>query len=349
MTSTFKTGLFQTLNRPAKDEVIIDDEIYGKHVISEPVLVELLQSPAVARLAGVHQHGISGLLGLTPKMTRLEHCIGAFLLVRIVGGDLDEQVAALLHDISHTTMSHVVDFALSAPGESYHEKHKARYVRTTEIPAILARHGFGDLKPLDEELYPLVEQPSPHLCADRLDYALRDVVGLGHVGLEDARRLVASALRALPSATSPHRLLVLQDQRLALLLARGYMACDRDVWGNPAHGDLYTRTAELMKSLIQGGGVREEELWTLSDEEFWAKMRQAADAQGREAMDRLESEGLPDEAGLPLPANAKVRTIDPDIYTASSGGEAQPLSVLVPDYATEREQYVLARRALYSL
>ena len=347
MTSTFKSGRFQTLDFSAKNEVIIEDEIYGKHAISELVLIELLRSPAVSRLAGVHQHGISGLLGLTPKMTRLEHCIGAFLLVRIVGAGLDEQVAALLHDISHTTMSHVVDFALSKPGESYHEKHKARFVKTTEIPDILIRHGFGDLKPLEEELYPLVEMPSPHLCADRLDYALRDIVGLGHVSLEDAQRLVAS-LKALPSPTSPHRLLVLQDQQLALLFARGYMACDRDVWGNPAHGDLYTRTAELMRSMIRGGSVQEDELWSLSDEEFWAKMRQAADSEGKKAMDRLESEGLPDEAGLPLPANAKVRTIDPDIYTSSTS-EVQPLSVLVPDYATERQQYILARQALYSV
>ncbi len=345
MEHTFKSGYFQTLDFSVEAEVVVDDEIYGKHRVSEPVLVELLRSPDVSRLAGVHQHGISGLLGLTPKVTRLEHCIGAFLLVRVVGAGLDEQVAALLHDISHTTMSHVVDFALSEPGESYHEQHKARFVQTTELPDVLTRHGFGDLKPLEEELYPLVEMPTPHLCADRLDYALRDVVGLGHISLEDARRIVTS-LRALPSPTSPRRLLVLPDQQLALLLARGYMACDRDVWGNPAHGDLYTRTAQLMRSLIRGGGVREEELWTLSDEEFWAKMRQAADPEGRKAMDRLESEGLPDEMGLPLPRNAKIRTIDPDICLSSD--ETQPLSVLVPDYAIERQQYIRARQALYA-
>lgn len=34
-------------------------------------------------------------------------------------------------------MSHVVDFALSSPGEgSFHEVHKMRYVKTTSIPEI---------------------------------------------------------------------------------------------------------------------------------------------------------------------------------------------------------------------
>ncbi|KAH6639931.1 hypothetical protein BKA67DRAFT_587941 [Truncatella angustata] len=347
MTSPFKAGYFQTLDFSATDQVVVEDQIYGRHTITEPVLVELLGSPALARLAGVNQHGISGLLNITPRVTRMEHSVGAMLLVRHVGARVDEQVAALLHDIGHTTMSHVVDFALSAPGEgSYHEVHKMRYVETTRIPEILARHGFADLRPLEEELFPLVEQPAPHLCADRLDYGLRDAVGFDHLKLDEARRVVAS-LKAVPSATSPTRLLVLQDAQLALALARAYMACDRSVWGNTAHGDLYIRTANLMRALIRNGSVQTDELWTLSDDEFWAKMRHAADAEGQKAMDRLETEGLPDEKGLPLPRGAKVRTLDPDIVTSSSD-QPLPLSVVSPDYAKEKQEYIRARRALYA-
>ncbi|KAI0123657.1 hypothetical protein BJ170DRAFT_90705 [Xylariales sp. AK1849] len=347
MASAFKAGHFQTVDFSSADQVIVKDHLYGSHTVTEPVLVELLRSAALSRLAGVNQHGISSLLGITPRVTRFEHSVGAFLLVRHVGAGIDEQIAALLHDISHTTMSHVVDFALSEPGEgSFHEVHKLRYVKTTQIPDILTKHGFGDLKPLDEELYPLVEMPAPHLCADRLDYGLRDAVGFGNISLDDAQRILAS-LRALPSATSPHRLLVLQDAELALVLARAYMACDRDVWGNPAHGDLYTRTANLMRTLIRGGSVQEADLWTLSDEAFWAKMRQAADLEGQEAMDRLESEGLPSENGLPLPRSAKVRTLDPDVCSVSSE-QASPLSVLLPNYAVEKLEYVRIREALYA-
>jgi HD superfamily phosphohydrolase len=347
MASVFKAGYFQTHGFPRTGEVVVEDRLYGRHTIVEPVLVELLRSPALSRLAGVNQHGISGHLNHTPRVTRLEHSVGAFLLVRNVGASLEEQVAALLHDVSHTVMSHVVDFALGEPGESsFHEVHKMRFVNTTPIPDVLARHGFGDLKPLDEELYPLVEQPAPRLCADRLDYGLRDAVAFNYLSLEDAQSVIRS-LQAFPSPASPSRLLVLQDTQLALKLAKSYMYCDRDVWGNPAHGDIYTRTANLMRTVIRGGSVREEELWSLSDEDFWARMRQAVDAQGQEVMDKLESGGLPDEKGLPLPRGAKVRTIDPDIYVASSE-QISPLSVLLPDYAKEKEEYVRVRMALYA-
>lgn len=212
--------------------------------------------------------------------------------------------------------------------------------------AAVARHGFDDLKPLDEELYPLVEQPAPRLCADRLDYGLRDAVGFGHLSLDDARRVVAS-LRALPGPDAPQRLLVLQDEQLALALSRAYMACDRDVWGNAAHGDLYIRTARLMKSFLHSGAVDEGELWRLSDQDFWLKMREVAGPGEREAMERLEKDGLPDEQGLSLPRRAKVRTIDPDVCLPSSD-TASPLSVLFPPYAAERHHYILARQALYA-
>ncbi|KAI1376201.1 hypothetical protein F4677DRAFT_419172 [Hypoxylon crocopeplum] len=346
--SYLKVGYFQALDLSLENQVTIQDQLYGSHTISDPILNELLRSPALARLIGVRQHGISAFLNFTPPITRFEHSVGAFLLVRLVGGCIEEQVAALLHDVSHTAMSHVVDFALSEPGDgSFHEVHKMRFVNTTQIPDILTTHGFGDLKPLDEEMYPLVEQPAPHLCADRLDYGLRDAVGFGNLSLEDAQRTIAS-LKAFPNTTSSHRLLVLQDQDVALTLARGYMTCDRDVWGNPAHGNLYTRTAELMRSSIRSGGVGEEELWTLSDKEFWTKMREVLDSHGRQAMERLESEGLPNDKDLPLPSGAKVRTIDPDVYVPSSD-KAVPLSVLCPQYAAEREQYILARKALYEV
>ncbi|KAI1386028.1 uncharacterized protein F4822DRAFT_360676 [Hypoxylon trugodes] len=345
--SSTRVGHFQALDLSTEDRVIVQDELYGSFTITDPVLNELLRLPSLARLIGVRQHGISALLRFTPPITRFEHSLGALLLVRRVGGTLEEQIAALLHDISHTALSHVVDFALSEPGEgSFHEVHKMRFIETTTIPEILTKHGFADLRPLNEELYPLVEMPTPHLCADRLDYGLRDAVGFGALSLEDAQRIITS-LKAFPDAISPHRLLILESQEDALALATGYMTCDRDVWGNPAHGDLYTRTADLMRSSIRAGGIQEEELWRLSDDEFWAKMRQVLGQDEQKAMIKLESESLPDDQHLPLPRGAKIRTIDPEVYDCSSE-TAVPLSTLDKRYGTEREEYIRARKALYA-
>lgn len=81
----------------------------------------------------------------------------------------------LLHDISHTALSHVTDAAF---GRVVHEEDKLVYLETTNIPAILDAFGVSR-RVLHEENYTLLELPSPRLCADRTDYALRDSVAFG--------------------------------------------------------------------------------------------------------------------------------------------------------------------------
>lgn len=342
-TEVLQVGHFQTLAFPSPDTAIIKDAIHGTHTVTEPVLLALLRAPSLRRLVGVCQHGVTGLLGLTPTITRFEHSVGAFLLVRRAGGGVEEQVAGLLHDASHTVLSHVMDWALSKPGESFHEVHKDRYLEGTELPGILAQHGFGDHRPFQEELYPLVERDAPHLCADRLDYALRDAVAFGKLPLEDARGAV-SCLTAHPGADSPERILALRDPELGLRLARSYIACDRDVWANPAHVDMARRTGDLIGAMVRGGQIAEDELWCAGgDAEFWQTLGRKTDEAGRAVMRRLEEENLPDEEGLGLPRAAKTRTIDPDIVV----GEAlAPLSEVDGAWKEELEAYRRSRQAL---
>ncbi|KAH8684579.1 hypothetical protein BGZ60DRAFT_397871 [Tricladium varicosporioides] len=339
----FQAGFFQTLHTLSDNTILINDALYGPQLITEPVLLTLLRSSSILRLAGVHQHGITGLLSLTPKVTRLEHSIGAFLLVRSVGASLEEQVAALLHDISHTVLSHVIDWALSKPGEeSFHEVHKMRYVNNTELPGLL-RAGGVEERVLDEELFPLVEQPAPHLCADRLDYSLRDAVGFGKLSVDEVQEIFKS-LKVFPDVDSGKRLLVLQDKELALKLARAYCAIDRDVWSNRANIDMYRRTGKLIGDIMKRGAVQDDELWILSDVEFWERLRVEAGAEELAVMRRLETEGLPTEENLRLPQGAKVRTIDPDVYIQGTE-KPLPLSIVAPEWAAERKEYIASRQA----
>ncbi|KAL4967871.1 uncharacterized protein BDV14DRAFT_168536 [Aspergillus stella-maris] len=341
MSSPTSAGVLQTHQFLKNNTILIQDKIYGEELIHEPILIDLLQTPEVQRLQGICQHGITGFLGLTPRVTRLEHSVGAFILVRRVGATIEEQVAALLHDISHTTLSHVIDHALSKPREgSYHEVHKARYLEMTRLPEILARHGISE-KVFEEELFPLVEMPAPQLCADRLDYALRDAVSFGKITIDDARRVVGS-LKAFPSATAIDRLLVLDDPDVALNLSRAYIAADKDVWSNPAHIDMYERTGKVIRELVEAGSVDDKVLWQVSDGEFWALLRRAANPEQLRAIERLEGEGIPKENGLRLPHGAKIRTLDPDVW---QGKEKQPapLSVVLPTWGLERHQYILSR------
>src|SRR5947208_342923 len=100
------------------------DRVYGDAVIEEPGILELIGCPTFERLKGVRQAGPSALAFPFKNVTRFEHSLGVFLLLRRLGADRREQVAGLLHDISHTAFSHAVDFLISSREQDHHEQLK---------------------------------------------------------------------------------------------------------------------------------------------------------------------------------------------------------------------------------
>ncbi len=155
----------------------ISDKIYGKVKIIEPVLSELLKCPSVLRLKNISQFGVPNKYYHLKNYSRYEHSVGVMLLLRKLGATIEEQVAGLLHDISVLAFSHIADwvFALGDMGvEDYHDEIHEKFVKKTEIPKILERFGFVLDRILDENNFSLLEKKAPDLCADRVDYALRE-------------------------------------------------------------------------------------------------------------------------------------------------------------------------------
>ena len=155
--------------------MIVYDELYGEYQIEE-VLEELIGSPEVQRLKDIHMIGPSYLLNSSWNETRYEHSIGVMLLIKRLGGSIEEQIAGLLHDVSHTVFSHVVDMVMERELEDYHEIIKENYVQNSTLPNILKKWNY-DYKEIlfDDRKWKILEQDFPLLCADRIDYTLREV------------------------------------------------------------------------------------------------------------------------------------------------------------------------------
>src|SRR5438067_11128286 len=91
--------------------------IYGTYSITEPVIIELLEHPMMQRLQKVHQYGLDYYLNKPLEYNRYEHSLGVFVLLRRFGATKLEQVAGLLHDVSHTAFSHVADYLFKTGDE----------------------------------------------------------------------------------------------------------------------------------------------------------------------------------------------------------------------------------------
>ena len=84
--------------------------VYGSCIIKEPILLDLLENDMVQRLKGINQYGTRGYVKVMTEYTRYQHSVGVMMLLRLFGASLQEQVAGLLHDVSHTVFSHVSDY-----------------------------------------------------------------------------------------------------------------------------------------------------------------------------------------------------------------------------------------------
>lgn len=59
------------------------DKIYGEFEITEPVLLELINSPTLQRLKGIDPAGYFDPFYPGKKRTRFEHSVGVCLLLRM--------------------------------------------------------------------------------------------------------------------------------------------------------------------------------------------------------------------------------------------------------------------------
>lgn len=165
----------------------IIDKIYGDYILDE-VLKELVLCLPVQRLKGVYQGGASYFVNEKWNVTRYEHSIGVMLLIKKLGGSLEEQIAGLLHDVSHTAFSHVIDFVFENKEEDYHERFYHQIIEDSEIPYILSKYDYKYKNILlNHSKWTLLEQPVPKLCADRIDCTLRDMYQYGNISIEEIK------------------------------------------------------------------------------------------------------------------------------------------------------------------
>ncbi|MFH1894800.1 MAG: HD domain-containing protein [Patescibacteria group bacterium] len=160
------------------------DKIYGEFEIKEPVVLELINSPSLQRLKYVDQAGYQPLF-VKPDVkmggdhTRFAHSVGVYLLLYKYRASIEEQIAGLIHDVSHSAFSHCIDYVLesgSQKEQNSQDNFFEEYVKKTEIPAILEKYGFDPGYILNEEKFPLKEKKLPDLCADRIDYSLKEAM-----------------------------------------------------------------------------------------------------------------------------------------------------------------------------
>jgi uncharacterized protein len=154
--------------------------VYGKVNITEPVILDLIKLKEIQRLKHIEQGGYTPLYNNIRNLPirfiahkRFEHSMGVFILLKKFNAPLEEQIAGLIHDISHGVFSHSVDYLFGRGNTQDHsDRIFNKFFGQSNIPKILQKYNFKPSRFLNKKNFPILEKDLPDLCADRIDYIL---------------------------------------------------------------------------------------------------------------------------------------------------------------------------------
>jgi len=245
------------------------DRVYGMIEIDGPVILDLIKSPSLQRMKGIDQHGYFEpyFPGMTFK--RFEHSIGVSILLKRFGASLKEQIAGLIHDVSHTVFSHVGDYIYGfETNQDFQDNYFEKFVKDSEIPNILKKYGIDYKYIVNEENFPLKERDLPDLCADRIDYFLRAIEITTKVHPKEINQFLNNLLIV-------DDFWVFKNKNLANKYALQYLEMYNWFWSGLISAVMFKTMEALLKYALNKKVITTDDLFT-TEEKVWAKIRSAA-------------------------------------------------------------------------
>lgn len=237
-------------------------EIYSPTI---PDFIEPIASaPAMQRLKDVGMHcgceytSFPLFTGLD-KYSRYQHSVGCALIVWRFTRDVHQTIAALLHDIATPTFAHVIDFL-----NGDHMKQESTERGTASIIEA-SKEIMAELKALnitleevsDYHQYPIADNDSPRLSADRLEYTLSNMVNYHIAPMESVKQWFESLIIGKNDEGEEELMFPTLEtaepfSQAALLTSRIYVA-DEDRFAMQT-------LAELLKKHIERGVLKVSDL-----------------------------------------------------------------------------------------
>lgn len=253
---------------------------YGDFTVAEPILIDLINDKYVQRLKHVRQYGPRHYLIKQEDYNRFDHSVGVFLLLRRYGASLNEQIAGLLHDASHTVFSHVGDFLFKA-GDAYQDDIHESFIKKTTIATVLENHTVpvNDILHKNES-FTALERELPDLCADRLEYNLKG-------GLVEGLLTQTDIATILDSLVFENGEWFFTDVQHAKKFAYVPLHLMQNVWSSPAGIITYTWTSEALARALAIGLITLDDVHYSTDDVVWNKLVESDDMQIQALMGKL--------------------------------------------------------------
>ena len=308
----------------------MDNFFYGE---LPSFLEECAQIPVVKRLqkigmnCGCEYTSFPVFRNLKPY-TRYDHSLGAALIIWHFTADRAQAAAGLLHDIATPVFAHVVDFMNGdyLKQESTEAGTAAIIASSPELQSFLERNSLTTLDVCDYHRYPIADNDTPQLSADRLEYSFGNMVNFG-ICTEETAKLFYEDL-TVGSNEKGQKEIMFQTQQTAEEFAMAALQCSQ-IYVSDEDRYAMQILSEILRYAVGHSLITRDDLHS-TEEEVIRKLLQDehANTMWKEfrSYGRIvyhESEGL---AGKWRKIDAKKRFIDPMVK------ENGRLSQLSPDF-----------------
>ncbi|MFC1711281.1 HD domain-containing protein [Patescibacteria group bacterium] len=241
--------------------MIVTDRVYGNVRIEKRAVLELLADASMQRLKHIDQAGYFEPFWDGTKHTRYEHSLGVYILLKKYKAPVEEQIAGLLHDVSHAAFSHCIDYVLDEGSPEYHDHQDnifKKFVLKTNIPKILKKYGFDPDYILNEENFPLKEKDLPDLCADRIDYFLRTAVIIKKIDNNYLKNLFSNLI-------TENNNWIFKDFKTAKDFAKGFYNMNKDYYAGLSSATMFQTVADFLKHGLSKDYINKKNLYTTDD------------------------------------------------------------------------------------
>ena len=204
-------------------------------------------------------------MSMHERYTRHDHSVGTALLVWRFTRDPAQSLAALFHDIATPCFAHVVDFMLGdhMTQESTEDRTREIIERSEYLNLVLKQYGLSVDDVADYHRYPIADNDSPQLSADRLEYTCGNLVNYGKFPKETIRELLNDLTVGKNEKGEDEIMFRSADK--ARVFAFGALNMGK-IYVSDEDRFSMQMLAELLRDAVQSGTLSMDDLW--KDEPF---------------------------------------------------------------------------------
>ena len=256
-------------------------------------LKEYIETPAMLRLDGISMFpgcDHTKILNIKNFNSRLKHSIGVALIIWNFTKDKKQTLAGLFHDISTPAFSHIVDFMNGdyLNQESTEDLTKYMIENSKEIMTLLNRDEIKVEEICDYHIYPIADNDTPMLSADRLEYTFSD--GLEIDGIFDLDK-VEKIYKNISVLKNENNEIELGFNNLNI--AEEFIFNANKLWllisgGNEVNFIMQFWT-DYLKESMKKGYIQEADLYKMSEFEIIEKIKKQADKKMIDILEKFQN------------------------------------------------------------